>query len=67
MLNLPLTAGAISPDGKLFIYATGYDWSYGVEFSNLKANKPCIYIHPDFVDAPYKEGSVNGLTPKQGN
>lgn len=53
--NLPLTAGDISPDGKLFVYAVGYDWSFGCEFSNQEANKPKIYIHPGFVNEPYME------------
>ena len=63
-LNMPLTAGAISPDGKLFVFATGYDWSFGSEFANLKGNQPSIYIHHDFINKPYQDNAVNGMTPK---
>lgn len=48
--NMPLTAGDVSPDGKFFVLATGYDWSYGHEYSNLQKNKPIIYIHPQCVN-----------------
>jgi len=62
-LNLPLTAGDISPDGKFFVYAVGYDWSYGHEYSNLQKNKPVIYIHPEMVNANNPDGAGT-LYPK---
>jgi len=59
---LPLTAGDVSADGKFMIFATGYDWSFGFDYSNLQKNKPQIYIHPKMVNqANTTEGT---LVPK---
>jgi len=60
----PLTAGDISADGKFFIFATGYDWSYGYDYSNKEYNKPKIYIHPGFVNEKTGEGEQGSLHPK---
>lgn len=60
--KLPMSCGDISPDGKFFVFAVGYDWSYGHEYSNMQANKPQIFIHPEAVN---QEGSTIGtLRPK---
>jgi len=62
---MPLTAGDVSPDGKFFVLATGYDWSYGHEYSNLQKNKPIIYIHPQCVNEPGSEPGT--MFPKNNN
>lgn len=48
--SMPITTSRFSPDGSLYIYATGYDWSKGVDeyeknVKNSPAKAPKIFIH----------------------
>ena len=43
--EIPITASDISSDGKVFVYALGYDWSNGVWKLNDVKYRPGIFTH----------------------
>jgi len=44
-LNSPVTAGVFSPDGRLYAYATGYDWSKGYLSGATTPRDVIIRVH----------------------
>jgi len=42
-LEYPISASCFNAPGKIFAYATSYDWSKGAEFYN-RADKNSIYL-----------------------
>jgi mRNA export factor len=47
--NMPITAGKFSPDGSLYVFAIGYDWSKGMEeyeknIKNQPSKAPKLYV-----------------------
>jgi len=45
--NATITCCSFNPDGTLFAYSVGYDWTQGTQFAmdNLKALNPHIYVY----------------------
>jgi mRNA export factor len=46
---MPITAGKFSPDGSLYVFAIGYDWSKGMEeyeknIKNQPSKAPKLYV-----------------------
>eukprot|EP01087_Luapelamoeba_hula_P005100 TRINITY_DN1518_c0_g1_i1.p1 TRINITY_DN1518_c0_g1~~TRINITY_DN1518_c0_g1_i1.p1 ORF type:complete len:339 (-),score=42.82 TRINITY_DN1518_c0_g1_i1:88-1104(-) len=58
-LPQPIPCGSFNMDGKLFAYASSYDWSKGSEFYNPQQAKNSVFVHA-VVDTEIKNRNSRG-------